>query len=81
LHMGRPNRDRVMVSFYISRADKQAIERLAAERGMTKADMYRELLRVGMNHADWRRNPRTQIDRGAEFIMQVYSSPDWASCL
>lgn len=53
--MPRPNRDRVMVSFYISRDGKAAIEALAAEKGQTKADTYRELLKLGLQHATKRR--------------------------
>jgi len=40
-----------MVSFYISRAGKAAVEQLAAEKGQTKADTYRELLQLGLQHA------------------------------
>jgi hypothetical protein len=40
-----------MVSFYISQASKAAVEALAAERGQSKADTYRELLRIGLQHA------------------------------
>lgn len=47
--MPRPNRDRVMVSFYISRAGKAAVEEMAAEKGQTKADTYRQLLDAGYN--------------------------------
>jgi len=49
--MPRPNRDRVMVSFYIARAGKAAVEKLAKAKGQTKADTYRELLRLGLKHA------------------------------
>ena len=48
---GRPSRDRVMVSFYISRTGKEAVEKLAAAKGQTKADTYRELLRIGLQHS------------------------------
>lgn len=48
--MPRPNHDRVMVSFYISRSGKAAVEALAVEKGQTKADTYRELLRLGLQH-------------------------------
>lgn len=51
----RPNHDRVMVSFYISRAGKAAIEQLASEKGQTKADTYRELLQLGLQHATKRK--------------------------
>lgn len=47
---GRPNRDRVMVSFYLARSGKAAIEKLAAERGQTKADTYRALLAYAVQH-------------------------------
>lgn len=50
LRMPRPSRDRVMVSFYISRTGKAEVEKLAKTRGQTKADTYRELLRVGLQH-------------------------------
>jgi hypothetical protein len=46
--MARPSNDRVMVSFYISRAGKAAVEKLAAAKGQTKADTYRELLQRGL---------------------------------
>jgi len=49
--MPKPNRDRVMVSFYISRSGKAAVEALAAEKGQSKADTYRELLRLGLQHS------------------------------
>jgi hypothetical protein len=42
--MPRPNRDRVMMSFYIARSGKAAIEQLAAERGETQADTIRAML-------------------------------------
>jgi len=42
--MPRPNRDRVMVSFYIARSGKAAIRELAAERGETQADTFRAML-------------------------------------
>lgn len=42
--MPRPNRDRVMVSFYIARSGKAAIAELAAERGETQADTVRAML-------------------------------------
>jgi hypothetical protein len=42
--MPRPNRDRVMVSFYIARSGKAAIAKLAAERGETQADTHRAML-------------------------------------
>ena len=48
--MARPNKDRVMVSFYVSRTSKQAIEDLADHTGQSKADTYRELLRLGLQH-------------------------------
>jgi hypothetical protein len=40
-----------MVSFYISQAGKAAVERLATETGQTKADTYRALLQLGLQHA------------------------------
>jgi len=40
-----------MVSFYISRAGKAAVEEMAAERGQSKADTYRELLRIGLQYS------------------------------
>jgi hypothetical protein len=44
-----------MVSFYISRSGKAAIEALAAEKGQTKADTYRQLLQLGLQHATKRK--------------------------
>lgn len=41
---GRPNKDRVMVSFYVERSTKTAIEALAAEDGQLLADHYRAAL-------------------------------------
>lgn len=49
--MPRPNKDRVMVSFYISRAGKQAVAELAASNGQTLADTYRELLKIGLERS------------------------------
>jgi len=37
-----------MVSFYIARSGKAAVEKLAKAKGQTKADTYRELLRLGL---------------------------------
>lgn len=48
--MPRPNRDRVMVSFYIARSGKAAIADLAAKRGETKADTVRAMLAYAMTH-------------------------------
>lgn len=48
--MARPNKDRVMVSFYVSRTGKQAVDDLADNLGQSKADTYRELLRLGLQH-------------------------------
>lgn len=42
--MPRPNRDRVMVTFYLERDARQAIRDLAARRGETQADTVRALL-------------------------------------
>lgn len=42
--MPRPNRDRVMFSFYIARTGKAAVEALAADRGETQADTVRAML-------------------------------------
>ena len=53
--MPRPNRDRVMVSFYMDQRGKAAVEQLAAERGQSKADTYRELLYLGLRTAAQRR--------------------------
>jgi predicted transcriptional regulator len=49
--MPRPNKDRVMVSFYISRNGKLAVEQLAERLGQSKADTYRQLLKIGLQHA------------------------------
>ena len=53
--MPRPNRDRVMVSFYIARSGKQAIQELAAERGETQADTVRSMLAYALQRMpkDW----------------------------
>jgi hypothetical protein len=45
--MPRPNRDRVMVSFYLDRDGKAAVEDMAIAEGLTKSDTYRELLKRG----------------------------------
>jgi hypothetical protein len=39
-----------MVSFYISRSGKAAVDALAADKGQSKADTYRELLARGLQH-------------------------------
>jgi hypothetical protein len=57
--MPRPNKDRIMVSFYISRTGKAAVVELATRTGQTKADTYRELLRLGLQHHP---KPRKQRD-------------------
>lgn len=48
---GRPSRDRVMVSFYLARSGKAAVEELAAANEATKADTYRALLKLGLDRA------------------------------
>ena len=50
-HGGRPSRDRVMVSFYLARSGKAAVEALAAENELSKADTYRALLKMGLARA------------------------------
>ena len=40
-----------MVSFYISRTGKEAVAEMAEAKGQTLADTYRELLRLGLQHA------------------------------
>jgi hypothetical protein len=45
-----------MVSFYISRTGKAAVEKLAGAKGQTKADTYRELLQLGLQHATKRKD-------------------------
>lgn len=42
--MARPNRDRVMVSFYLARSGKARIAELAEQRGQTQADTIRAML-------------------------------------
>lgn len=42
--MPRPNRDRVMVSFYLARTDKAAITEIAAQREETTAATMRAML-------------------------------------
>lgn len=49
--MARRNMDRVMESFYIGRAQKADVEALAEQLGQSKADTYRQLLRIGLQHA------------------------------
>lgn len=51
---GRPSRDRVMVSFYLARSGKTAVEELAAANEATKADTYRALLKLGLQRAHTR---------------------------
>lgn len=48
--MPRPNRDRVMVSFYIARTVRAAIVKLAADRGQTQADTVRAMLDYSRQH-------------------------------
>lgn len=45
---GRPSKDRVMVSFYLERSLKAAVEALAAQNGKTLADTYREVIARGL---------------------------------
>ena len=56
--MPRPNRDRVMMSFYITRSGKAAIKELAARRGQTQADTIRAMLAYAQQHMPERWNPR-----------------------
>lgn len=49
--MPRPNKDRVMVSFYISRTTQATINALAERLGQSKADTYRQLLSDGLKRA------------------------------
>lgn len=49
--MPRANNDRVMISFYVSRTGKQAVQSRANDLNQTMADTYRELLRIGLQHA------------------------------
>ena len=58
--MPRPNRDRVMVSFYISRAGKLEIEKVAEQRGCSKADAYRAMLAYAQQHM-----PRNWTPKGS----------------
>lgn len=46
--MGRTNRDMVMVSFYLDRADKLALDTLAAVWGCSKGEAYRRSNRIGL---------------------------------
>jgi hypothetical protein len=57
--MPRPNRDRVMMSFYIARAGKTAIEKLAAEREQTQADTIRTMLAYSAQHMPKGWKPRS----------------------
>jgi hypothetical protein len=45
-----------MVSFYLARSGKAAIEKLAVRRKATKADTYRALLAYAVQHMprDWK---------------------------
>lgn len=53
--MPRPNRDRVMVSFYLARSGKAAVVELAEKRGETQADTVRAMLAYSLAHmpAKW----------------------------
>lgn len=55
-----------MVSFYISRTGKQAVQALAAEKGQTLADTYRELLRIGLQHSDLNKETLQAIKRATK---------------
>lgn len=55
--MPRPNRDRVMMSFYIARAGKTWIEQLAAKRGQSQADTIRAALAYSQRHMPERWEP------------------------
>lgn len=48
--MPRPNRDRVMVSFYLARSTKAAIAALAAKRDETQSDTLRSMLAYAERH-------------------------------
>lgn len=48
--MPRPNRDRVMVSFYLPRSVKAFLVELAAQRGETQADTLRAMLAYAKEH-------------------------------
>lgn len=43
--------DRKMISFYISRDGELAVHELAVKLGQSKADTYRQLLKIGLEHA------------------------------
>lgn len=62
--MPRPNRDRVMVSFYLSRSGKAAIEAVAKQREITKADAYRLMLTYAERHMPAKWEPRFEKEVG-----------------
>lgn len=53
-----------MVSFYLSRSGKAAIEAVAKERGITKADAYRLMLRYAERHMPAKWEPRFEKEEG-----------------
>lgn len=61
--MARRNMDRVMESFYIGRAQKAEVETLAEQLGQSKADTYRQLLSIGLQHAPTKRAKPVKADR------------------
>lgn len=63
----KPNRDQVKVSHYISRAGEQAVRDRAKAAGQTLADTYRELLKIGLQHAPKVAPPRQITTRQESF--------------
>lgn len=47
--MGRSNRDMIMVSFYLPRDDKLALDTLAAVYGVSRGEAYRRCAKLGLD--------------------------------
>lgn len=46
--MGRPNRDRRMISMYVGETDLAAVDALAEKHGLTRSDVLRAALKTGL---------------------------------
>lgn len=46
--VSRPNQDRAAVSFYIARADRDEVERIARDGKVRKSEIYRQLVELGL---------------------------------
>lgn len=55
---GRPNLDRVLVSFYLDRETKIAVDELADAAGRPLADFYRKYISAGVAEETKRAAPR-----------------------